>query len=236
MTSGATPRVDAVLFDLFGTLAGFNFPEYDACAYAIANWLDAPAAAFASELEVRYHDLETGVLGLPAYLSEAAQRAGARHADPYRLGLALDRWRAFQDTQLRPWPDAVHGLGHVRDAGLPVALVSNAPPLVHELWPGSPLGSHFKVAIYSNVVGARKPDLAMYRHAAAGLGIAPDRCLFIGDGSSGELAGAVAAGMHAVQIRRPADPPENDARFGREIWHGPRIGSLHLLPRLLGGR
>jgi putative hydrolase of the HAD superfamily len=114
-------------------------------------------------------------------------------------------------------------------------LVSNAPPPVHELWPGSPLGAQLDVTVFSNLVGARKPDSAVYRHACERLGIAPGRCLFIGDGSSGELAGAAAAGMRAVQIRRPADRPENDARFGREVWNGERIASLHLVGRLLAG-
>lgn len=226
-------RIEAVLFDLFGTLVDFNFREYDACAHAIANLLDAPATPFAEALEASYHDLETGALPLAGYLADAARQAGSTHNDPYRLGLAADRWRAFQDTQLRPWADAVHGLRHVRDAGLPVALVSNAPPPVHELWPGSPLGSHFEVTVFSNLVGARKPDPSVYRHACERLGVTPDRCLFIGDGSSGELAGAVASGMRAVQIRRLADRPENDVRFGREVWGGERIASLHLVGRLL---
>jgi FMN phosphatase YigB (HAD superfamily) len=91
-------RIEAVLFDLFGTLVDFNFREYDACAHAIANLLDAPAGPFAAALEARYHDLETGALPLAAYLEGAARQAGSTHNDPYRLGLAADRWRAFQDT------------------------------------------------------------------------------------------------------------------------------------------
>lgn len=228
-----TPAVEAVLFDLFGTLVGFDFGEYDACAHAIGCLLDAQPASFAQRLHDRYHDLETGALALPEYLAAAATAAGAPRVDPYRMGLAVDRWRAFQATQLRPWSDAPAAIEAVQARGLRVALVSNAPPPVHELWPRSPLGRLLPDAVFSNLVGVRKPHPGIYLQAAAAVGVPPECCLFVGDGSSGELSGARAAGMQALQVRRPADPPVNDLRFGREAWDGPTIPSLHLLPRVL---
>jgi putative hydrolase of the HAD superfamily len=228
-------RFNAILFDLFGTLVNFNFQEFDACVHQIACLLDAPPNAFARLLEQRYQPLETGAVTLDGYLAAAALDATGSPADPYRLGIAVDRWRAFQDTQLRPWADAEPALRQARSAGLLLGLVSNAPPPVHQLWPGSPMGGLFDHVVFSNVFGARKPHPSIYAHAAAGLGVPPERCVFVGDGSSGELAGASAAGMHAVRIRRPAEPPEHDTRFGREVWNGPSIASLYLLYNVLAG-
>ena len=46
-------------------------------------------------------------------------------------------------------------------------------------------------------------DPAIYRAASEALGVAPDACVFVGDGNASELDGARAVGMRAVRIERP---------------------------------
>ncbi|MFM1848133.1 MAG: hypothetical protein RL417_1607, partial [Pseudomonadota bacterium] len=43
------------------------------------------------------------------------------------------------------------------------------------------IGSLFHVPLYSHLVGMRKPEPRIYHHAAAALGVAPERILFIDD-------------------------------------------------------
>jgi putative hydrolase of the HAD superfamily len=54
------------------------------------------------------------------------------------------------------------------------------------------------------------------------LKVAPDRCLYVGDGGSKELTGAAESGMDVVLIRASYDTVNGD----REEWQGTRISEL----------
>jgi len=51
---------------------------------------------------------------------------------------------------------------------------------------------------FSHRLGMAKPDAAIYRHAAEGLGVKPEEILFVDDREE-NIAGARAAGMVAIQ-------------------------------------
>ena len=67
-----------------------------------------------------------------------------------------------------------------------------------------------------------KPDPRIYEMAIEGLGIAAEHCLYVGDGTSGELSGASKAGMTAVLMRAPYDRADG----ARESWQGFRISDI----------
>ena len=67
--------------------------------------------------------------------------------------------------------------------------------------------------------------LEVYRLACERLGVEPDRCLYVGDGSSRELTGAREVGMTPVLIEAPHDEYFVDRQDAIE-WKGPKIGSL----------
>ena len=54
------------------------------------------------------------------------------------------------------------------------------------------------------------------------LTVAPEGCLYVGDGGSKELTGASASGMDVMLIRAPYDTVPGD----REEWPGARISNL----------
>jgi len=224
----AVPAFDAVVFDLFGTLVRFSFPQYDVTVRGIAAVLGAPPDRYAAAVDEGYYDVETGSITVETLLATAAERTGAP-VQRAALAQAVGRWHAFQATQLEPWHDAATTLRHLRSARIPVGLVSNAPPPVHELWPGSTLARWVDATAFSYVVGTRKPAARMYLGVCEALGAPPSRCLYIGDGSSRELHGAQDAGLTPVLIRRPDDPPENDLRFGRHPWDGAMVPTLTAL-------
>ena len=86
------------------------------------------------------------------------------------------------------------------------------------LWAASPLAPLVDGAVFSAVEGMQKPDRRMYELACERLAVAPGRCLYVGDGNSDELNGAVSAGMRAVQLR----PGDTDA----PPWEGTQIAAL----------
>ncbi len=86
------------------------------------------------------------------------------------------------------------------------------------------------VAILSCEVGLWKPDPRIYQMVCDRLAVLPDECLYVGDGGSMELTGALAVGMDAVLIRAPYDTVNGD----REEWQGTRISSLNEVVSLVG--
>ena len=80
-------------------------------------------------------------------------------------------------------------------------------------------------AVISTQIGATKPDPRMYAAILEKLGAAPGDCLFVDDRVD-NLEGAVAAGMVAVQMARPAFLPQT-------LWDGPVVQSFEALNRLI---
>ena len=64
------------------------------------------------------------------------------------------------------------------------------------------MGDRFEVVAASAVVGAGKPDPAIFHHALDALGVAPGEALHCGDLPAYDCAGAAAAGVRAVLIDR----------------------------------
>ena len=84
----------------------------------------------------------------------------------------------------------------------------------------------FDEAVFSCDVGLNKPDPRFYEITCQRLGVRPEECLYIGDGSSHELTGAASVGMHPVLIRVPYEDTPDALRIREEEWDGPRISSL----------
>jgi putative hydrolase of the HAD superfamily len=80
----------------------------------------------------------------------------------------------------------------LRESGLRTALLSNswgADDYPREDFPGL-----FDAVVISGKVGMRKPEEAIFRHAADALGLAPGECVFIDD-MEANVAAAVDCGM-----------------------------------------
>jgi FMN phosphatase YigB (HAD superfamily) len=104
-------------------------------------------------------------------------------------------------------PGAVAAGRRLAAAGLRLGVTSNANGQVAELLrlhgvaqvgegPGVPL----EVITDSGVLGAHKPDPAMFLATAAGLDLPPERICHIGDSAYYDAAGAAAVGMVAVHV------------------------------------
>ena len=83
----------------------------------------------------------------------------------------------------------------------------------------------FDATVISTHVGAIKPDPKMYAAILQKLNADPGECLFVDDRVS-NLEGAMAAGIKAVQMARPAFLPQL-------IWDGPVVDSLEALDKVI---
>ena len=107
-------------------------------------------------------------------------------------------------------------LDGLRQDGLRVGLCSNAPyrvPSLHGQLAYVGLDAHLDTVTFSAEVGWRKPSPRMFAAALQALGTDAAGTVMVGDSETHDIAGARAAGMRAVLLRRSGgdSPSEADA-------------------------
>lgn len=218
-------KYDAVIFDLFGTLVDSSpYEAVRGVITAMARTLGAPPETFFRHwMGATRHARARGALGsIEANLEHLCEKLeiGVRE-DQVREATAL-RY-AFTREALTPRPDVIPTLLHLEETGHRRGLISDCSPDVPHLWGDTLMAPHIDVPIFSCAVGLAKPDPRIYETACTRLGVAPKRCLFVGDGDSEELTGASRVGMDALLIRVPYD---QGFRQKEDSWDGPRIEAI----------
>jgi len=225
------PVLRAVCFDLFHTLLDVgDVPASVGRFTADILGLDRRAwndACFGAAHEIRRPTEHRQVI-----------RALAHSLDPTLPERLIDeavaeRQARFDHSLLHVAEEVLEGLQALREAGLGLALVSNASTAEVAAWERSPLAPLFDAALFSCRCGHAKPEPAIYRLALDALGVAPEEALFVGDGGSDEHAGAAAVGLHPVLITRhfgktlPAERlAERRARVRWEVADVPGVAML----------
>ncbi len=128
----------------------------------------------------------------------------------------INRYGLFEDVAiwLKRWKPR-YSLGMLSDA---------MPSLIKFMDQWGLLGL-FDAAVISTQIGAIKPDPKMYEAILQGLNADPSDCLFVDDRAV-NLEGAIAAGMKAAQMARPAFLPQT-------FWDGPVVDSFEAIDRLI---
>ena len=106
-----------------------------------------------------------------------------------------------------------------------LGMLSDAMPSLVKFMDQWGLLSLFDATVISTQIGAIKPDPKMYKAILQRLNADPADCLFVDDRIA-NLEGAVAAGMKAAQMARPAFLPQ-------KLWDGPVVDSFEALNRLI---
>jgi putative hydrolase of the HAD superfamily len=227
-------KYKAVIFDLFGTLIdNFSRPEYMSVLKEMATILDVPKDSFVSLWFDKFIERSTGVYKT----TEDAIRYTAGDLNPVitekQIARAAKIRLEYTRNTINPRPGAAEVLGSIRASGYGTGLISDCTCEITAVWDSTALAPLFDVAVFSCVAGIKKPDPRIYRMATEGLGVEPRDCLYIGDGSSHELTGALQAGMHPVLIRVPYETSDDHYLDREEDWEGPVISSLREVPDLL---
>ena len=220
-------KYEGVIFDLFGTLVpNMSLSEHRAVLTRMAHVLSAPPDDFAQLWFDTFNERSTGIFQSPDDNVEYICRT---------LGVSVNETQVKVATRLRfdyavqsmmPRPDAIETLSHLKSGGCKTGLISDCSAEVPAMWKDSPFVELIDVAIFSCSVGVKKPDPRIYQLTTNQLGIKPQECLYIGDGSSQELTGASQVGMHAVLLRLPDEDGTDAHWIDREDWDGLTISSL----------
>jgi len=207
--------VDAVLFDFHGTLAQVEDPVtwVLAAAAECGTTLDrARATALADRLVAAGRPGGPPPARVPPHLAEVwAERdlyAPAHRAAYVGLAATVDSGvdglpEALYDRLLRPdgwlpYPDTAETLRALREAGIPVAVVSNVGFDLRPHFAAWGLTDLVDAFVLSYEVGRCKPDPAIFYRACGMLGVEPERTLMVGDTPAD--AGAVQAGCTALVL------------------------------------
>ena len=123
----------------------------------------------------------------------------------------------------RLYPDVLHVLERLEQAGLRTAILSNWDVSLHDALRRLGLEARFAAAVASAEIGAEKPDPRAFEAVAEALGAVPHRILHVGDDPVRDVDGARAAGLRALLLQRGGGPAQRR----------PRVTTLAELPALL---
>ena len=221
-------KYDAVIFDLYGTLVdnpegpGLKLEAYNRALEEIASTLRVPMDEFVQLWRSTVDLRMTGVFpSTEGYIIRLCHELGINpEADQVARAsrMRLEQIR----RQLVPRRDSLETLIQLRGFGYGIGLISDCTWETASLWPETSLAPLLDAAILSCQVGVRKPAPQIYELTCAQLGVVPDRCLYVGDGASDELAGAARMGMEPIRISVPYERRPDDA----QSWNGPEISEL----------
>ena len=184
--------LEAVLFDWSNTLVEFTWDdELLAAGHRAALGRDDPA------FTAHYRELVLGAASHRPY-TELLVELGIEDPD------------SFIDAEHEVWHGAHQVLASAQALleallarGLRTGLVANS-------WPDPPrvlradaerygLAPYLDVQVWSEEVGVRKPEPAIFLRALAELGVEPVDAMYVGDRLDTDVAGAAALGMTTVQ-------------------------------------
>lgn len=209
MANSITIQIDAVLFDIDGTLA-------DTDSVHARCWRDAllEIEGYSFEVEEYLDQCITGAINPLEFVARRfpgvdISRLAARKAQLYR--------NALPTVELND--GATELIGSLSELAVPIGVVSSgssssAYSFLDICWPTSPPA----VVVTRDTFHERKPAPGPYAHALFELGIEPSRAVVFEDSISGEIS-AVAAGANVVSLC-------TNAQDADALAHVHRVSSL----------
>ena len=218
--------LDAILFDLFGTLVD-EFPLSTGKLHTeFVQALDVPYEPF---MKLWRQTTDMRVIGAFQSVEESI-----RHVCN-ELGIVLPAAAMTRAVELRlqmirraltPKADAGETLEKLRDAGYKTGLLSNCSIEIPILWPETAFAHLMDAAVFSSRDCLKKPDPRIFQLACERLGIPPERCLYVADGENYELSAAAKLGLHPVLIRNASQDISRELHREAREWRGRSITAL----------
>jgi putative hydrolase of the HAD superfamily len=227
-------KYKAVIFDLFGTLIDtFSQTKYEEVLSEMSAIVKAPSDEFSRMWFDTFNERMTGELDTPrGNIEYICKKLGIR-ATEEEIEHATQARLEFSVRHMVPRPGAVDVITRLKSGGYRIGLISDCSQEMPKTWPRTAFAPLFDVTIFSCEVGMKKPKPEIYLLATDKLGVAPQECLYIGDGSSQELTGALSVGMNPVLLRVPGETVDSHFVDREKGWSGPVIESLEEIPDLL---
>lgn len=201
------PRIQAVAFDAFGTL--FDVYSVGLLAEQLFPGKGAALAELWRQKQIEYSFIRSLSGRYKPFWD--ITRDGLDHAAA-RLGLALDGARRTQLMNqyacLSPFPENLCALRRLKEAGLPMAILSNGTPeMLQVAIKSAGMQGLFDHVLSVDAVRKYKTHPDAYALAPAAFGCAPERILFVSS-NGWDAAGAGWYGFTTFWINRGGQPGE----------------------------
>jgi putative hydrolase of the HAD superfamily len=209
---GVMPAIRAVFFDAADTLIGSRHGFGTVYSRVTANYnMRIPAAIFDQELGRAMNTLDIPLRTSPDIEYRRWEEVSRKIAEALPGDLPFKPWfnalyRAFAEASAwEPVPGAADTLAALRAQGVATGCISNWDDRLPGVLHGLGLMRDLDHVLVAPQVGWRKPAPEIFRSACVAAQVSPHEALHIGDSASEDVAGARAAGLHALRFD-PADP------------------------------
>ncbi|HEY2577905.1 MAG TPA: HAD family hydrolase [Streptosporangiaceae bacterium] len=219
--------MDAVVFDLFGTLIDAPAPAERAyAASSLAKLIGCDPATVERYFRDTWRARHDGTL--PTLADLAAHLVRTVHGPDAVVGRVTDELWVLGAARLVPALSVMRALESLRSKGVRLGILSDASAEIAAAWPSSTLAALVDATVFSCQARTVKPDQQLYGHICDELHVPAHRALYVGDGGGDELSGALKAGMAAVAVRRRG--PTGALAFGDTDWSGPILDAAEHVP------
>lgn len=219
---GGCPAPGALLLDALGTLVAVQPPaprlqsELAARFGVVVSAAEAERAIAAEIIYYRAHldeGRDAAALGdLRERCAEALRRALPATPELARVGTPALTGALLASLQFEAFADARPTLTAARAAGRRLVVVSNWDASLHEVLARLELAPLLDGILTSAEVGARKPAAEIFARALERAGVRAAGAVHVGDSVAEDVAGARAAGIEPVLVRRDGRPGPDGVR------------------------
>ena len=209
------PELKAVLFDVYGTLAGFDPPREQIQAQALERF---GLKVTSSGIDAGYHMADEFMTrqnstkpvrtmngneqwAFFARFEQLVLKGAGHKVDLTHAGEIWSEVRK-QEYRIALFPDVIDGLEGLREAGLIVGVVSNMNSTSQRLCDDMGLTGHVDFAVTSGETRVEKPDRRIFEAALVKADVSADEAAFVGDQLESDIFGAEQAGLRPILIDR----------------------------------
>lgn len=226
------PQIQAIIFDLYGTLIDISTNEdkndvYDFLARYLQYYdfnfsSDKLRKAFESEkaanLSARHERFPE--VNFQEVFEELLKREGSPNSFLIKSCCKLFRLLSREKFQL--FPDCIPVLKEMKAKGYPLGMVSNAQKVftANEIRILG-LQQYFKHMVFSTRYGITKPDHRLFVIACAMLDVKPENAVYIGDNPNNDVTGAKKIGMTSILLSRDLKsviPGAEPDYYATDLW------------------
>jgi len=188
--------VKAVIFDLDNTLVDFLKMKRMACSEAVDAMIDA-GLRIKKEKALKVLYSLYGVYGIEyQMIFQKFLKKVSGKIDYKVLAYAVIAYRRVKEGFLAPYPGAKQTLIRLKEKGMKLAIVTDAPKL--QAWlrlSAMKLDDFFDAVVALEDTGKMKPNHLPFRQVLKKLKIPASECLMVGDNPGRDIKGAKALGM-----------------------------------------
>ena len=208
-------KIKAVLFDLYGTLAGFEPPRFLIQSQVVKKYnlfLTQQGVSKGYFLADKFMAEQNAVKPVRSMNQIEKENFFARYEQLVLSGDALDVnldlcKKIFKELQqvsysMVLYPDVIDSLIKLKSLNFKLGLISNMDKLGSELLNEFKLSEYMDICVTSKEANVEKPDPQIFNLALSKLNIKPEEAIYVGDQILSDVEGASNAGMTPVLLDR----------------------------------